>query len=725
MNNRRKQLMLASAREYCKCVVEGKTLRYNQWLVNANFSNGTDRWYGRFGSVSTSNNVLTYTATEIGANDYTNIAYQVIHSSGSDLTVGHKYLLIGYIKPNVSAKIQIYCTQCYDIATNRSTTIPANIWSLAYAFVTAGTNNYANFQIGIDMRTMQVGDSYQIRNCYLIDLTELGLDSITTTDQFFATDLGKYIAKGNYLPYETEGKFINARSPIYFDGRNAFNGKLELGALSAVGGNNSTSSNAIRSKDYIRVMGGQTYTFVSPNSNWAGIFAYDKNKNCINLSGQNNFDYYPLNNGNGSITLPNNARYVRFYKVGTDTNLKIAFNLGSNNKYEPYCSTKALEDIFAFDEQYYTGISSDFMTKKGIKYKTYNVEEITYNNLIPTNPDYLNDDTDSASANIVIHGTNGGTYWSENLTNLGFYSDIFESNTTEFVDIYMSGNNTNLYFATNVQMTSGHKYYISFNVLGNNPSNVNGLKIANLRLVDLTLLGLTDLTDKLRIFLNKNYRLPFNLTNKTIKDQVTTSHKEIDLSSLTWTYNTYQSCWESDISGKNLKSYSDNVVPNAIAEKYRVVSSSSTKEENDLWLYGRKPIIRIKSSDSQTTPSGKAFLELQTTELGIWLHININDYNWWVSAGTEIYKLSIDFDTLGWNVLDIFSLYGKNQGSVIFLRDEYDYCFENGYIYVKTPDIQDVWNFDLLISNAPTRMVSRRTINVESENEIDLDFTKE
>ena len=29
MNNRRKELMLASAKEYCKCVVEGKTLKYN------------------------------------------------------------------------------------------------------------------------------------------------------------------------------------------------------------------------------------------------------------------------------------------------------------------------------------------------------------------------------------------------------------------------------------------------------------------------------------------------------------------------------------------------------------------------------------------------------------------------------------------------------------------------------------------------------------------------
>lgn len=676
MNNRRKQLMLASAKEYCKCVVEGKTLKYNQLLETTSFANiDSPSLLDTFNVVANHKYIFIQKYSRECLYPYEDRDFQVYFYGDNN---------------NIETEYDINVRGNFIYEPNASDTCIMRI------------HTYSEFGTPLNLSIM------------LIDLTALGL-FVDNVSDFFETDLGKYIAKGNYLSYETEGKFIHAQSPINFEGVNIWDEKYTEGYYNIDNGTLVAISGQLCTANLIKVKPNTIYyVYCGSASLYNRALFYDKDKNYIG-----NARYQ--SNGIENIVTPNNCFYMNISfgtLYGTAYNNDICineYNENYNGKYYKYCGNSVFE--------------SGLTLYKGDKYKTYGIDEISYNNLIPNaNQNYVNSNTDSANANVVVYGANGGVYWAENLESSGFYSGTFESNTTEFVNIYMSGNNTNLYFATDIQMTSGHKYYISFNVLQNDVSIVGGLRIANLRLIDLTELGLSALTDKLRIFLQKNYKLPFTLVNKTIKDQIVRTFKEVDLSTLTWTYNTYINAWQSDLSSLFVKSYATNVLPSANAEKYRTIKYNdfSSAVEGDMWLFSIKPILEIKSSDSVNAPSGKALLELETPEINVWYHLEIIDYHEFEQYSGGVYKLDRDLSDL--NVYDITADIGENQGGLLFLivRGNYnDYCYENGYIYVKSDDIENAWEFDLLINNLPTRMVSRRTINVESENEIDLDFTKE
>lgn len=803
MNNRRKQLMLASAKEYCKCVVEGKTLKYNQ-QVEDNFSN-TSAW-SSLGNVSYSfnNNVATITTSSGGGANW-QFGIQCSFVNGGLKT--HKYLVYVEIETNLNVDFVFEILGYYQ-------TIGNNKVVCGIVDVSSVDAQYQYFAI-FPNTILNVGDTYKLSKPTIIDLTELGLDSINSVADFFATDLGKYIAKGNYLPYEPNGKFIHAQSPVNFEGVNIWNEKVELGSL--YNGNDVSSSTELRNVGYIKVKpntkyycfreGGTTIflsfydenktfieegainndSFITPNNcaylrfrltdtygttyhndicisenllNYSTIengkvldwndgslsnetdsqvsqfipikttnkkivcnmvldqlCAYDKNKNAIGFYPSWDFQWHGQIDDNIEIILPANCEYIKVSRrYGYPFNENAIINYVG---YHKYCGNSVFE--------------SGLTLHKGDKYKTYSVEEISYNNLIPNNKqDYVNNDADTRASIIlsVYDFYNSISVFAESIGSVGHYDFVFTSNTTTLLGakVYNSGASINQNFAENISLTSGNLYCLSLNIISVDATQVGGLRIANLRLIDLTQLGLSTLNDKLRIFLSKNYKLPYSVTNNSIKDQIVRTFKEIDLSSLTWTYNSYINAWQSDLSSLFVKSYASNVLPSAIAEKYRTIkyNAYSNAVEGDMWLFSTKPILEIKSNDSVNAPSGKALLELETPGLTTWYHLVIDDYNEWEQYSGSIYKLDRDLSDL--NVFGITADIGENQGDLLFLigrGNNDDYCYENGYIYLKTDDIQNARAFDLLINNLPSRMISRRTINVESENEIDMDFTKE
>lgn len=790
MNNRRRQLMLASAKEYCKCVVEGKTLKYNQ-QVEDNFSN-TSAW-SSLGNVSYSfnNNVATITTSSGGANWQFGIQCSFVNGGLKT----HKYLVYVEIETNLNVDFVFEILGYYQ-------TIGNNKVVCGIVDVSSVDAQYQYFAI-FPNTILNVGDTYKLSKPTIIDLTELGLDSINSVADFFATDLGKYIAKGNYLPYEPNGKFIHAQSPVNFEGVNIWNEKVELGSL--YNGNDVSSSTELRNVGYIKVKPNTKYYCFREGGTTIFLSFYDENKTFIEEGAINN----------DSFITPNNCAYLRFrltdtygttyhndiciseniwnekwkngyYASGTKTfvsdnswiccnkEIKVEPNTRyfsrTNNHYiniaffngDTYISEIAGYDldfitpsncdniifnlgtspynydtaIFYYGYHKYCGNSvfeNGLTLQKGDKYKTYSVDSVEYNNLIPNaNQDYVNNDTDTRASIIlsVYDFYNSISVFAESIGSVGHYDFVFTSNTTTLLGakVYNSGASINQYFAENISLTSGNLYCLSLNIISVDATQVGGLRIANLRLIDLTQLGLSTLNDKLRLFLSKNYKLPYSVTNKTIKDQIVRTFKEIDLSSLTWTYNSYINAWQSDLSSLFVKSYASNVLPSAIAEKYRTIkyNAYSNAVEGDMWLFSTKPILEIKSNDSVNAPSGKALLELETPGLTTWYHLVIDDYNEWEQYSGSIYKLDRDLSDL--NVFGITADIGENQGDLLFLigrGNNDDYCYENGYIYLKTDDIQNAWAFDLLINNLPSRMISRRTINVESENEIDMDFTKE
>ncbi len=274
MNNRRNQLMLASAIEYCKCVVEGKTIKYNQLVQNGNFVN-TNNWVAQYGTFSVSNNIGTLTCN--GVNPNARLEQNVT------LIANHKYLICSNMRCNNTRN------GVCDVGGASSTgfTLNANQWNFIAKIVTTNANYNS---IMLQLTNAQSGDILDYQNYMFIDLTELGLDNINSVADFYATDLGKYIKKGNYLE-TTSGAFIQAKTPIIFKGVNIWNEQTTL------------ISNHLESEN-IKCLPNKNYYFSCSREEFAvigTIYWYDKNGTQLDYN-----DFYERN-----IVSPSNSAYFK------------------------------------------------------------------------------------------------------------------------------------------------------------------------------------------------------------------------------------------------------------------------------------------------------------------------------------------------------------------------------------------------------------------------------
>ena len=288
-------------------------------------------------------------------------------------------------------------------------------------------------------------------------------------------------------------------------------------------------------------------------------------------------------------------------------------------------------------------------------------------------------------------------------------------------------------------------------------------RVRNAMLFDLTALGLENVNSlddfkktKLGMFLSKGYSLSFATSNNTIKDQLVKTFKEIDLSDLTWTSEDVGMVAQLP---SDFKTFEGNELASVIAEKYKTAIFDDEIQDSiciaDVYPYGYSVVIRY----GNTTPSGKALLELETPEIitdypmDFVLSNDNLDYDSLFTVNGTIFelpnglipvlengipKLEIIGDEIGFvgieygntpypSQADVYFVNGfrmsenqiaftmtNNDGSNVLNVDERAYLVGKTLrVWVTTPrDIPDI-------------MISRRTINVESENEIDLDFTKE
>ena len=119
-------------------------------------------------------------------------------------------------------------------------------------------------------------------------------------------------------------------------GINIWDEIVESGRINAQTGQNATADTRIRSKNYIPVVGGETYYFKTPISVF--VFCYDANKEFIlNPNGETN--NYITVNGNSAI-LPANCKYIRLVPnatYGTTYNHDISINYPSTDtSYHAY-----------------------------------------------------------------------------------------------------------------------------------------------------------------------------------------------------------------------------------------------------------------------------------------------------------------------------------------------------------------------------------------------------
>lgn len=195
----------------------GASYAWNQLVENGNFAS-TSGWTAQRGTISASNNVLSYTLTEVGVADVQNRIEHYVN-----VIQGHKYLLSAKFKPAYTTTVGFRNNQ--SAFTLGATEVPSTTFTQVSAFfnATATTSLNMYFVWVCGDAGYSVGDVNQIKECQITDLT-LAFGS-TIADHLYSLtnnggitklrDMGcpidKYTAYGNYLvSSKTSGKVVGS-----------------------------------------------------------------------------------------------------------------------------------------------------------------------------------------------------------------------------------------------------------------------------------------------------------------------------------------------------------------------------------------------------------------------------------------------------------------------------------------------------------------------------------
>ena len=160
--------------------IEGNSFVYNQLINHGNFDS-TSGWASVNGSLIVSNNIGTYTLGENGSSERLQRNISIIG--------GHKYLVTETLQCSKQTTINVQDdTNSGHIITD--TTLSANTKTTFKALYTP-TNNATLLRFYINRNSeLSVGDTVEFSNIQLIDLTQSGLDSVSTVYEAI-TELAK------------------------------------------------------------------------------------------------------------------------------------------------------------------------------------------------------------------------------------------------------------------------------------------------------------------------------------------------------------------------------------------------------------------------------------------------------------------------------------------------------------------------------------------------------
>lgn len=303
---------------------KGNTKQFNQLVRNGNFVD-TSYWTTTArGSISVNNNELTYTAVSIASSE----SGHRVEQTSIGLT-GHKWLISFEAKStNNTRDLTVSNAILYKQTVHLTNSFAK------YSFIGTANLNTLWFHF-TNSTSVDVGDNFVLRNVQIFDLTAMGLDSITTAEEFTA------LYPKEYYPYNAGTLHDSVISGVSLTGKNLFNGEVEGGSI-GTDGSDSPQNDAFRSK-YIPIIGGKTYYFNAYNFNYTGfgfsIRGYDINYNQIFTSGE----FY---NKTRTFNVPSNCAFLRFrgYKSGSSwssnlPNVTICINISDssfNGNYQPY-----------------------------------------------------------------------------------------------------------------------------------------------------------------------------------------------------------------------------------------------------------------------------------------------------------------------------------------------------------------------------------------------------
>lgn len=212
-----------------------------------------------------------------------------------------------------------------DVST---TVISATTKGMHYFLGKVKTTTFSNKAIGYWIRTPNVDVSVSKLNIHNLTAIYGAGNEPTTVDEF----IKDYPAP--YYPYNESAILSSKSASLISRGFNQWDEEWELGYWNKNTGGKNNSSDNIRSKNYIRVIPGETYYFTAPDN--LNILYYDANKNYLGTNNQGN---------NRTYTMAQNCHYITFYTVSTygttyNHDICIFFHWDDtrNGEYVPYRS---------------------------------------------------------------------------------------------------------------------------------------------------------------------------------------------------------------------------------------------------------------------------------------------------------------------------------------------------------------------------------------------------
>ena len=204
--NRKQCLLILSKKQYASFTISGKSFKYNQLVNNGNFVDSSN-WDNFGGTLSVSNNEGTLTITSSASSNRL--------QCNATIQSGHKYILSFYANCDSTTHMFLLVNS---VSIANDILITQNLkeqHSIIFTATESGTLPI-RFYCNKDGTYLQNGNKFILSKVLIIDLTTLGLDSITTTEQFFATELGQVINSGFYLPANANNVVYNAETPFNF-----------------------------------------------------------------------------------------------------------------------------------------------------------------------------------------------------------------------------------------------------------------------------------------------------------------------------------------------------------------------------------------------------------------------------------------------------------------------------------------------------------------------------
>lgn len=287
--------------------IVGGTVAWNQLVQNGNFEN-TSHWtaYSNATINGASGGVLTFTVSGSNGGILAANPSRIFPTPANE----HKYIAIADIKlTTATTAVKMRLNGGYKQVYTKSTTE----WQTLSCIYNLHNSDNGYLQFG-DERTSG-WDAIQLKNVMVVDLTQMFgstiADYIYSLEQATAGAGVAWFRKlfpKDYYAYDA-GSLVSVSGLTSHDmvGFNQWDEEWERGGINQTTGANTSNSNAIRSKNYIRVVPNTTYYVKAPIA--VRGYWYDADKNYINT------DSLGVNT---TFTVPSGACYLRFI-VGNST----------------------------------------------------------------------------------------------------------------------------------------------------------------------------------------------------------------------------------------------------------------------------------------------------------------------------------------------------------------------------------------------------------------------